>query len=212
MHPSGGLAASSPYREAFPAAASNASPVRGGGCAAGADGGVPHLTLQVSFRTAAHPRLLHPSGSWRLCETAGFAPSKPRGTMQAASRGNAGQDSAGFWKIPLIQSSNAPSGGLAASSPYREAFPAAASNASPVRGGGCAAGADGGVPHLALQVSFRAVTHPRPPARIISIPLPCLPRRSSTKNARRKTRRALFPWSGSQITERRPCWRAWPYG
>ena len=207
---------------------------------------------------------------------------KPRRTMQAASRGDAGQDSAWFWKIPLIQSSNAPlrrpcrqlplqvslssgsgfkclpckgswmrrrrrrrgaapvpasilpdrrtspapasiqrlalvrnrrvrtfqaprdgagsvqrgcrarlcriledtpdakrqcppSGGLAASSPYRGAFPAAAaSNASPVRGGGCAAGADGGVPHLALQVSFRAAAHPRPPARIISIPLPCL--------------------------------------
>ena len=174
MHPSGGLAASSPYRGAFPAAAaSNASPVRGGGCAAGADGGVPHLALQVSFRTAAYPRLLHSSGSWRLCKTAGFASPKPRGTMQAASRGDAGQDSAGLWKIPLMQSSNAPlrrpcrqlplQGSLSSGSGFK---------CLPCKGRWHRVSDDGGVPHLALQVSFRAVTHPRPPARTTSIPLP----------------------------------------
>ena len=39
---------------------------------------------------------------------AGFASPKPRGTVQAASREDAGQNSVWFWKIPLMQSGNAP--------------------------------------------------------------------------------------------------------
>ena len=39
---------------------------------------------------------------------AGFAPPSPLGTVQAASREDAGQNSVWFWKIPLMQSGNAP--------------------------------------------------------------------------------------------------------
>ena len=55
---------------------------------------------------------------------------------------------------------SAPSG--ASSSPCRGAFLcAAASKASPARGG--VAAGDGGVPHLALQISFRVAASSRPP-------------------------------------------------
>ena len=189
MHPSGGLAASSPYRGAFPAAAaSNASPVRGGGCTAGADGGVPHLALQISFRTAAHPRppafvrqlALVRNRRVRIAQA-------PQDDAGGVPRGCRARFCLVLEDTPDTKRQCTPQAALPPAPLTGEPFPAAtASNASPVRGGGCAAGADGGVPHLALQVSFRAVTHPRPPSRITSIPLPCLPLPCSTKNARRK--------------------------
>ena len=272
------------------------------------------------------------SGSWRLCKTAaffrrkpfrqtrtatlqckarerrlfppaGFASPKPRGTVQAASRGDAGQDSAWFWKIPLIQSGNAPlrrpcrqlplQGSLSSRRRRRGAAPGPAS----ILPGRCTSPAPASIQRLALVRNRRVRTFqaPRdgagsvqrgcrarlcrflkdtpdtkrqctpqaalPPAPLTGEPFqrrlqmpPCKGRWMRRRRRRRgaapgpasilpdrrtspaahshnvnspavsllapaarkmpavKTRRALFPWSGSQITERRPCWRAWPYG
>ena len=87
MHPSVGFAASSPYRGAYggAAAAHKASPARGGGCAAGADGGVQHLAPQISFRVVGGGKPPHAPAPGPMLEAClqGLRRRKVHGTMQA---------------------------------------------------------------------------------------------------------------------------------
>ena len=132
-------ASSSPCRGTFLGTAiPKASPARGG--VAAGDGGVPHLTLQIPFRAAALSRPPHTlrNARARSCRTLlGISTASRQCTPQSA-----------------------PSG--ASSSPCRGTFLCvAAPEASPARGG--VAAGDGGVPHLTLQISFRAAALSRLP-------------------------------------------------
>ena len=65
-----------------------ASPERGGGCAAGADGGLQHLAPQISFRVAGGGRPPHapaPGGPMIFVCPQGLRRRKVHGTMQASS-------------------------------------------------------------------------------------------------------------------------------
>ena len=94
-----------------------------------------------------------------------FAPAQGPGDdasiVPYAARINALPDFAGH---SLRKAAMHPSVGFAATSPCRGAYGAAAAHkASPARGGGCAAGADGGVRRLAPQISYTYIYCVRPP-------------------------------------------------
>ena len=146
-----------------------ASPARGGGCAAGADGGVRRLAPQISFRVAGGGRTpprpcAGGADDFRLPARFALAqgPRDDASIVPYAARIEALPDFAGH---SLRKAAMHPSVGFAASSLAGEPLGRLPPHkASPARGGGCATGADGGVRRLAPQISFRVAGGGRPSA------------------------------------------------
>ena len=165
MHPSVGFAASSPCRGAYGAIKPplqgevDAPQAQTEGC-----GALPRKYLSGSPGASdRRTPLRRGADDFRL--PARFAPAQGPGDdasiVPYAARINALPDFAGH---SLRKAAMHPSVGFAATSPCRGAYGAAAAHkASPARGGGCAAGADGGVRRLAPQISFRVAGGVRPP-------------------------------------------------
>ena len=136
-----------------------ASPARGGGCAAGADGGVRRLAPQISFRVAGGRQ-----NAARPCAGNDAWGQPARFALAQSSRDDASIVPYEEWGKALPDFAGHPC--AKRQCPPQPASPPAPlageplgrlppHKASPARGGGCAAGADGGVRRLAPQISFR---------------------------------------------------------
>ena len=167
-----------------------ASPARGG--VTEGDGGVH---CRVAFygifpgcaKPAQGPMIFNRPGEGGGCR-------KARGTMRASSPTNARQGPAGVCGISLPPGGDAPLSRLTPTAPLTGApLGNRRKKASPARGGGCAAGADGGVRHLAGALRLRDVCAARRQAR----PLQFLTSHSSLpQNSPSARRRASSVYTG----------------